>query len=80
VIPLEVNFPTLRSTQVDAGGNDSALEAELDFADERREVAAIHLAQYQNTLSRHRHNIMRPRDLQEGDLVLRRAMGTTINP
>ena len=54
IIPLELNFPTLRSAQLEAGGNDATLEAELDFIDERREVALIHLANYQNTLSRQR--------------------------
>jgi hypothetical protein len=54
VIPLEVNFPTLRTTQIDAGGNDDALESSLDFAYERRETTLIRLADYQNTLSRDR--------------------------
>ena len=70
----------MRSTQVDNGGNDATLEADLDFVDERREVALICLANYQNVLSRHRHKIMNPRNLQIGDLVLRKIMGTTINP
>ena len=39
----------------------------------------IHLANYQNALSRHRHKIMRGRDLKIGDLVLRKSMGTAIN-
>jgi len=80
IIPLETNFPTLRSDLIDNGDNDAALEANLDFIDERREVALIRLANYQNTLTRHRHKIMNPRNLEVGDLVLRKAMGTTINP
>jgi hypothetical protein len=79
IIPMEINFPTLRSAQLEAGGNDAALEAELDFIDERRGVAMIHLANYQNTLSRQRSRIMNPRNLAIGDLVLRRVMGTAIN-
>jgi hypothetical protein len=80
VIPLEINFPTLRSIQEDAGGNDKALEANLDFVDEARETTMIHLANYQNTLSRHRRRIMRHRELKIGDLVLRKSMGTAVNP
>ena len=56
------------------------MEAELDFVDERREVALIRLANYQNILSRHRRKIMNPRDLHIGDLVLRKTMGTAVNP
>jgi hypothetical protein len=80
VIPLEVNYPTLRTALEASGGNDAALEANLDFVDERRETAMIHLASYQNALSQNRQKIMRLRDLQVGDLVLRKAMGTAINP
>jgi hypothetical protein len=80
VIPLEVNFPTMRTTQVVAGGNDAALENSLDFTDERRETALIRLGDYQNTLSRDRFKIMKSRELHAGDLVLRKVMGTTVNP
>ena len=80
IIPLEVNFPTHAAAQFHNGQNDAALEAELDFVDERREVALIHLANYQNILSRHRRKIMSPRELNIGDLVLRKAMGTAVNP
>jgi hypothetical protein len=79
VIPLEINFPTLRSDQESAGGNNTALETEVDYADERRGASMIHLANYQNALSQHRHKIMRGRDLKIGDLVLRKSMGTAIN-
>jgi hypothetical protein len=80
IIPLEVNFPTHAAVQLHNGENDAALEANLDFVDERREVALIHLANYQNILSRHRRKIMSPRELNIGDLVLRKAMGTAVNP
>ena len=80
IIPLEVNFPTHVAAQLDNGGNDAALEAELDFVDERREVALIRLANYQNILSRHWRKIMNPRDLHIGDLVQRKTMGTAVNP
>jgi hypothetical protein len=63
VIPLETNLPTLRTSLEASGTNDAALEANLDFLDERRGVAMIHLANYQNTLSRQRNKIMKIRDL-----------------
>ncbi|KAJ8618284.1 hypothetical protein MRB53_014470 [Persea americana] len=52
VIPLEVGLPTLRSELCDQGLNDLNVARELDFAEERREVAAIRLAAYQQQLAR----------------------------
>lgn len=46
IIPLEVDLPTLRMAQVEAINNDEAMEEVLDFAESRREVAAIYLANY----------------------------------
>jgi transposase InsO family protein len=50
VIPLEVGLPTNRTALVESGGNDRALEIELDLAEERRERALVHLASYQEQL------------------------------
>ena len=47
MIPLEVDLPTFRSMQVKARGNDAALEKALDFADKKRDIAFIRLANYQ---------------------------------
>ncbi|XXG88386.1 hypothetical protein AAC387_Pa12g0600 [Persea americana] len=52
VIPLEIGLPTLRSELCDQGLNDLNVAQELDFAEERREVAAIRLATYQQQLAR----------------------------
>lgn len=45
-------LPTLRMMQVEAGENDTALEKALDFVDEKREMALIRIANYQQILSR----------------------------
>ncbi|XP_050289752.1 uncharacterized protein LOC126727897 [Quercus robur] len=50
VIPLEVNFPTQRTTAFCPTANDKLLEKSLDLIDERREGAMIHLAYYQQKL------------------------------
>ena len=46
VIPLEVNFPTQRTTTFCPATNDKLLEKSLDLIDERREGAMVHLANY----------------------------------
>ncbi|XP_030923081.1 uncharacterized protein LOC115949959 [Quercus lobata] len=47
VIPLEVNFPTQRTTTFCPATNDKLLEKSLDLIDERREGTMVHLANYQ---------------------------------
>ena len=41
VIPLEINFPTLRTNSFTLGGNDELLGESLDLIEERREKAMI---------------------------------------
>ena len=50
VIPLETGFPTLRTSQFDVNENDRLLSVSLDLAEERREVATVQLAHYQQKL------------------------------
>ena len=46
VLPLEANFPTLRTSTFTLSGNDDLLGESLDLVEERRERAMIHLAYY----------------------------------
>ena len=46
VIPLEVNFPMLRTNSFTPSNNDELLGESLDLIKERREKAMIHLAYY----------------------------------
>ncbi|XP_050259242.1 uncharacterized protein LOC126704276 [Quercus robur] len=52
VIPLEINFPTQRTTAFNPIANNSLLEKNLDLLEERRENAMVHLAYYQQKLKR----------------------------
>ena len=45
-IPLEVNFPTLKTSSFTLTSNDGLLGKSLDLIDERREKAVIQLAYY----------------------------------
>jgi len=45
--------------------------------DEVRATAKQRLAQYQNLMAKHYNSKVRPKDFQDGDLVLRKVIGTT---
>ena len=47
VIPLEINFPTQRTTAFCPNANNGLLEKSLDLIEERRESAMVQLAYYQ---------------------------------
>ena len=46
VIPLEADFPTLRTSSFTPSSNDDLLGERLDLVEERKERAMIHLAYY----------------------------------
>nr|POE86782.1 hypothetical protein CFP56_15491 [Quercus suber] len=50
VIPLEVNFPTLRTSSFTPSSNNELLGKSLDLIDERRERAVIQLVYYHQKL------------------------------
>ena len=80
VIPLEINFPTQRTTAFDPIANNSLLEKSLDLLEEKRESAMVHLAYYQQKLKQGYDSKVKSRPLAPGDLVLRKVLGTARNP
>ena len=50
IIPLENDFPTLRSSAFSSDGNNELLKKNLDLIEERRENAMVQLAYYQYKL------------------------------
>ena len=80
VIPLENNFPTMRSSAFTSDGNDNLLKRNLDLIEERRENARVQLAYYQHKLKRGYDMRVKLRPLAPGDLVLRKVVGNTKNP
>ena len=46
VLPIENNFPTLRSNSFTPNGNDELLGRSLDLAEKRRKKVTIHMAYY----------------------------------
>ena len=80
VIPLEIGFPTLRTSSFNSSSNDELLEKSLDFIEERRESAMVQLAYYQHKLKQGYNANIKLRPLVSGDLVLRKVLGTSKNP
>ena len=80
VIPLEIRFPTLRTSLFTPESNDSLLEKSLDLVEEQRENAMIQLAYYQQKLKQGYNSSVKLRPLAPTDLVLRKVMGTAKNP
>ena len=80
VIPLEANFPTLRTNSFTLNGNDELLGESLDLIEERRERATIHLAYYHQKLKQGYDANMKLRPLAPRDLVLRKVVGTAKDP
>ncbi|XP_028076658.1 uncharacterized protein LOC114278742 [Camellia sinensis] len=60
--------------------NEEAVALELDLAEERRERALIHIAAYQQELSKKYNKAVHPRLFKIGDWVLRKVMGNTVAP
>ena len=80
VIPLKTSFPTMRSNQFNSSSNKQLLSTNLDLAKERREVANVRLAQYQQMLRQGYEKGIKVRTFVQRDLVLRRVVGNMKNP
>ena len=80
VIPLEVNFLTLRTNSFTSSANDELLGESLDLIEERRERATIHLAYYHQKLKQGYDVNVKLRPLAPGDLVLRKVVGAAKDP
>lgn len=80
VMPLEIGFPTLKTSSFSPTGNNEQLEKGLDLIKEMRKDAMVRLAHYQQKLRQGYDANIRLRPLKPGDMVLRKVVGTTKNP
>ena len=80
IIPLEIGFPTLRTSSFNLSNNSELLEKSLHFIEERRENAMVQLAYYQHKLKQGYDTNVKLRPLTLGDLVLRKVLGIAKNP
>lgn len=72
VIPAEVLIPSPRMQSFSDPSNQQARRTDLDFLEERRDIAAIRSADYKNSLARYYNQRVREVTFQPGDLVLRK--------
>ena len=79
VIPLETNFPTLKTNTFCPNVNNELLEKSLDLIEERRERAMVQLTYYQHKLKQGYDANVKLKLLAPRDLVLRKVLGTTKN-
>ena len=79
IIPLEIGFPTLKTSSFCPSSNNELLKKILDLIEERRERAMFQLAYYQHKLKQEYDAKVKLRPLVRGDLVLRKVMGTAKN-
>ena len=80
IIPLEANFPTLRTNSFTPSSNDELLGECLDLIEERRERATIHLAYYNQKLKRGYDTNIKLRPLAPGDIVLKKVVRAAKDP
>ena len=80
VISLEFGFLTMRTDQFNVGENNCLLLDSLNVAEERREVAMVKMAHYQQRLKQRYDKVVKFRPLAPGDLVLKKVVRTTKNP
>ncbi|XP_056694879.1 uncharacterized protein [Spinacia oleracea] len=76
VIPAEVGLPTFRIQHYEEDKNDQLLRQELDFLPEIRLRAEIRSAAYKQRISNAYNKRVKHRQLEVGDLVLRRTAAT----
>ena len=80
VIPLETNFPTLKTNSFCPSSNNELLEKSLDLIEERRERAMVQLAYYQHKFKQGYDAKVKLSPLVPRDLVLRKVLNTVKNP
>ena len=80
MIPLEENFPTLRTNSFTPSDNDELLRESLDLIEGRREIAIIHLAYYHQKLKQGYDANVKLKPLALRDLVLRKVVGAVKDP
>ncbi|GKV36104.1 hypothetical protein SLEP1_g44272 [Rubroshorea leprosula] len=73
VIPVEVGLPSNRVGRHDDLNNEQLLRENLDFMEEVREMSRIRNMAHQSHVAKFYNTLVRARQFQVGDLVLRKA-------
>jgi hypothetical protein len=73
MLPTDVEYGSPRLKAYNKQNNEATREDALDQLEEARDVALLHSAWYQQSLRRYHDKHVHRRDLNGGDLVLRRS-------
>ena len=80
MIPVEVGVTSIRREAFHEESNDDHLRINLDFLDEVREEASIRVTKYQQRMADYYNKRVKLRQLDIGDLVLRKVNPVTRDP
>lgn len=75
VIPIKISLSSIRVTDFLQSNNDNRMVRNLDSLEERRDMASIRLADYQQKLAWGYNRNIRPREFVASDLVLQKVVG-----
>ena len=77
VIPMEIRMSSMRVLYFSPASNDELVMEQLDLLGQRRKMATIWLADYQQKMAQRHDKKVRSREFSVRDLVMRTAMGST---
>ena len=80
VIPVEVGVTCTRRAAFSEKGNDDQLRLNLDCLDEVRDKASSRMAKYQQKMAEYYNKRVKLRQLDIGDLILRKVTTATKDP
>ena len=80
VIPVEIGVTSTRRAAFNEEGNEDKLRLNLDCLDEVRDKASSRMAKYQQKMAKYYNKRVKLRQLNIGDLVLRKVSAATKDP
>ena len=80
VIPAEVSLTSYRVVHYKDKENEKQLRLSLDLIDEVRMDAKQRVARYKNLMTKHHDALIKPRQFNIGDLILKRVSLVTKDP
>ena len=80
VIPVEVGVTSTRRAAFSEEGNDEKLRLNLDCLDEVRDKASSRMVKYQQKMAKYYNKRVKLRQVDIGDLVLRKVSAATKDP
>ena len=80
MIPVEVGVTSTRRTVFSEEGNDENLRLNLDCLDEVRDKASSRITKYQQKMAEYYNKRVKLRQLDIGDLILRKVSAATKDP